>query len=92
VKLVYSAEAVQDLVRLREFIAEKDPMAAARVAAELVARIENLCLFPEIGRNVELAPPNKSLKWTAQTGAASQYCAGSVRCALRAPLCPLALR
>ena len=55
-KLVYSAEAVQDLVRLREFIAEKDPMAAARVAAELVARIENLCLFPEIGRNVELAP------------------------------------
>ncbi len=36
--------------------------------------------------------PNKSLKWTAQTGAASQYCAGSVRCALRATLCPLALR
>jgi predicted amidophosphoribosyltransferase len=35
---------------------------------------------------------NKSLKRTAQTGAASQYCAGSVRCALRAPLCPLALR
>ncbi len=45
-KLVYSAEAVQDLVRLREFIAEKDPTAAARVAAELVARIETLCLFP----------------------------------------------
>ena len=55
-KLVYSAEAVQDLVRLREFIAEKDPAAAAKVAAELVARIENLCLFPEIGRNVGLAP------------------------------------
>lgn len=55
-KLVYSAEAVQDLVRLREFIAEENPTAAAKVAAELVARIENLCLFPEIGRSVELAP------------------------------------
>lgn len=55
-KLVYSAKAIQDLVRLREFIAEKNPAAAARVAAELVSRIENLCVFPEMGRNVELAP------------------------------------
>ena len=37
-------------------------------------------------------PPNKSLKRTAQTGAASHYCAGSVRFALCAPLFRLALR
>lgn len=61
-RLVYSEYAVADLVRLREFIAEKDPSAAARVAAELTARIENLCLFPEMGRTVELAPPPKIIR------------------------------
>ena len=43
-RLAFSENAVADLVRLREFIAEKDPLAAARVAAELLSRIENLCL------------------------------------------------
>lgn len=56
-KLVYSQEAVADLVRLRAFIAEKDPAAAARVAAELVARIESLCRFPHMGVEVAQAPP-----------------------------------
>lgn len=55
-RLVYSQEAVADLVRLRKFVAEKDPSAAARVAEELVARIENRCLFPHMGIGVELAP------------------------------------
>ena len=54
--LVYSAEAVEDLKRLREFIAEKNPPAANKVAAELVSRIESLCAFPEMGRRVELSP------------------------------------
>lgn len=58
-RLAYSENAVSDLIRLRQFIAEKDPLAAARVAAALISRIENLCLFPEMGRTVELAPtPN----------------------------------
>ncbi len=55
-KLVYSEEAVADLVRLRAFIAEKDPAAASRIAAELVARVENLRLFPHLGVEVEQAP------------------------------------
>lgn len=55
-RLVYSEEAVADLVRLRQFIAEKDPGAASRVASELVARVENLCQFPQIGVEVESAP------------------------------------
>jgi plasmid stabilization system protein ParE len=61
-KLVYSEEAVADLVRLRAFVAEKDPLAAARVAAELMARIENLRLFPAMGRAVELAPEPKAIR------------------------------
>lgn len=58
-RLIYSVEAVQDLIRIREFIAEKNPSAASRIATELVARIEQLCQFPEMGRNVANTPtPN----------------------------------
>ena len=58
-KLVYAPEAVADLIRLRSFIADKSPVAAARIAAELVARIENLCAFPHLGRAVRESPqPN----------------------------------
>jgi len=56
VRLVYSQEAVADLVRLRAFIAENDPTAAVQIAAGLVTRIDSLCAFPEMGRNVSQAP------------------------------------
>jgi plasmid stabilization system protein ParE len=55
-RLVYSEDAVADLARLRVFIAEKDPAAAARVAADLVARVEHLGRFPNLGRSVVDAP------------------------------------
>lgn len=61
-RLVYSAEAVADLVRIREFIAQNDPAAAARVADELVTRIENLCRFPHIGREVAQAPEPQAIR------------------------------
>ena len=61
-KLFYSEESVADLVRLRAFIAEKDPLAAARVATELISRIESLRLFPAMGRAVELAPDPKAIR------------------------------
>ena len=58
-RLVYSQEALADLLRLRAFIAEHDPAAAARVATQLVERIENLCCFPLLGHSVAQAPvPN----------------------------------
>ena len=47
--LVYSQEAIADLKRLRDFIADNDPTAAARIAADLVTRIDSLCAFPEMG-------------------------------------------
>ena len=56
VKLVYAPEAVADLTRLRAFVAEQNPAAAARIAAELIARIEHLCAFPHLGRAVREAP------------------------------------
>ena len=55
-RLVYAEEAVADLVRLRAFIAEKDPRAAARVAADLITRVEQLRCFPNLGRSVAQAP------------------------------------
>jgi plasmid stabilization system protein ParE len=62
VKLIYSPEAVQDLVRLRQFIATKDPAAAARTAAELVMRIEQLLTFPEMGKPVAQCPQPGSVR------------------------------
>lgn len=56
-KLVYSQEAIADLRRLRDFIAEHDSAAAGQIAEELLGRIENLRLFPRVGVAVEHAPP-----------------------------------
>lgn len=61
-KLVYSADSVQDLIRLREIIAHKNPEAARRIAADLMARMQQLCMFPTMGRPVELAPFPESIR------------------------------
>ena len=61
-KLVYTDEAIEDLKRLREFIATHNPSAASRVAAELVGRVERLLDFPKIGTPVEIAPVPDSVR------------------------------
>lgn len=61
-RLVYSAEALADLVRLRAFIAEKDPSAATRIGLELVARIENLVAFPRMGHAIGPDSPSGALR------------------------------
>ena len=61
-KLVYTEEAVADLKRLREFIAVHNPSAAARIAAELVGKIELLPGFPKMGSPVEMAPEPESVR------------------------------
>lgn len=61
-RVVYTADAVEDLERLRAFIAEHDPAAAGRVAAELVQRVEQLQAFPLMGRPVVWAPEPESLR------------------------------
>ncbi|GGE63115.1 plasmid stabilization protein [Streptosporangium jomthongense] len=61
-KLVYTDEAIGDLKRLREFIAEHNPTAATRIASELVGKIELLPDFPKMGTPVEMAPVPDSVR------------------------------
>ncbi|MCG2579897.1 MAG: type II toxin-antitoxin system RelE/ParE family toxin [Marinobacter sp.] len=61
-KLVYTDEAIEDLKRLREFIAVHNPSAAARIATELVGKIELLPDFPKMGTPVEMAPVPDSVR------------------------------
>jgi plasmid stabilization system protein ParE len=54
-KLRFAPEAVDDLTRLREFIAEKNPVAAQRIAQDLLLGVDKLIAFPEIGLKVDRA-------------------------------------
>ena len=60
--LVYTDEAIEDLKRFREFIAVHNPSAAARIAADLVGKIELLPDFPKMGAPVEMAPEPDSIR------------------------------
>ena len=61
-KLVYSQEAVSDLIRLRSFIVEQDPGAAERVSLELVTRIDYICAFPHMGKAIALSPESLDIR------------------------------
>ncbi len=51
----FSHESIGDLQRLREFVEVKNPIAAQRIASELLAGIEKLKIFPKIGLPVQRA-------------------------------------
>ena len=55
-KINYSPESISDLTRLREFIEVKNPVAAKRIATELIAGISKLKIFPRMGLPVKRAP------------------------------------
>ncbi len=55
-QLIYTQEAIADLQRLREFIAEKNPSSAQRIARELIHRIRQLEQMPMMGKPVTSAP------------------------------------
>ena len=61
-KLVYTDEAIDDLKRLREFVAVHNPLAAARIATELVGKIALLPDFPRMETLVEMAPVPDSVR------------------------------
>lgn len=61
-KLVYTDEAIDDLKRLREFIALHNPDAASRMGSELAGKIELLPDFPKMGAPVEMAPVSGSVR------------------------------
>jgi plasmid stabilization system protein ParE len=62
VKLSYTPEAIQDLVRLRAFIAEHNPQVAKRLSDQLRSSIQKLTQFPNMGVAVKLAPNPKLLR------------------------------
>ncbi|MBW4511062.1 MAG: type II toxin-antitoxin system RelE/ParE family toxin [Scytonematopsis contorta HA4267-MV1] len=51
-KLEFSRSAVEDLIRLRDFIAENDSQAAERISLRLRQAIGKLVLYPDMGRSV----------------------------------------
>ena len=55
-KISYSPEAIGDLIRLREFIAIKNPQAAQKIARTIQKGIAQLKTFPYLGIKVALAP------------------------------------
>ncbi len=55
-KLKYTKEGIQDLIRLKEFIEVKNPGAAKRISSALVSGIQDLTRFPEMGLEVQDAP------------------------------------
>ncbi|VAX07282.1 hypothetical protein MNBD_GAMMA26-1116 [hydrothermal vent metagenome] len=61
-KIRYTPEAIDDLVRLREFIEEKNPQAAQRVAQTIKKKIKQLKTFPLVGVGVEEAPDPEMIR------------------------------
>ena len=61
-RLGFTPEAIGDLQRLRAFIAEKNPAAAARIAERLVTGIDRLTTFPALGRPVDQAPDPERIR------------------------------
>ncbi|BAZ08869.1 plasmid stabilization system [Calothrix sp. NIES-4071] len=52
-EIKFSASAIQDLIRLRKFIAVNNPSAAKRMSLRLQQAIGKLANYPDIGRLVE---------------------------------------
>jgi plasmid stabilization system protein ParE len=61
-KLSYSHEAISDLVRLRKFIASKNPDVAQKIARSIKKGITQLKTFPYLGVEVELAPDPEMIR------------------------------
>jgi plasmid stabilization system protein ParE len=56
VRHVYSPQALTDLKRLHDFIADKNPIAASRISKRLREGIGQLRQQPRMGRRVNQAP------------------------------------
>jgi plasmid stabilization system protein ParE len=54
-KLRFTSRAAQDLAEIADYILEQSPQAALRVRAAILESLQNLILFPNVGRqqNVE---------------------------------------
>ena len=57
----WSEESVNDLIAIRAFIARDSEVYANRVVDQLIEAVEQLCLFPDSGREVP-EKPGQSLR------------------------------
>ena len=55
-RLAFTHKALQDVQRLREFIAKKNPQAASRAAKRLHSALSRLADQPHLGRALEQPP------------------------------------
>jgi len=62
VQIIYTQEAIEDLQRLHDFIAAKNPSSAQRIAQELIRRIKSLQDMPLMGRPVASAPDSEVIR------------------------------
>jgi plasmid stabilization system protein ParE len=71
VKLVYSPEAVADLRRPHDFVAEQNPLTARRLSKSLRDNIKRLKQFPHMGRRVrqsaDVWAPEEIRDWVTGT-------------------------
>jgi toxin ParE1/3/4 len=49
-KLRFTPRATQDLIDIADYIRERNPAASLRVRAAILGSLQNLLMFPEIGR------------------------------------------
>jgi addiction module RelE/StbE family toxin len=61
VKVLFTHSAQRDLVRLRDFIATKNPSAAERISNRVVVAIKRLADQPGMGVDVEEIPGTQDL-------------------------------
>jgi len=61
-RIRFTVEAIQDLERLRAFVASRNPHVARRIAAEILDGIENLVLFPDMGLPARRAPDPRVIR------------------------------
>ena len=55
-KIDYSPESIEDLIRLRAFIETENPLAARRIANMILEGVDKLNIFPRMGLPVHQAP------------------------------------
>ena len=53
-KLRFTRRAVQDLADIADYIRKQNPQAALRVRAAILESLQNLVLFPQVGRQQKI--------------------------------------
>jgi toxin ParE1/3/4 len=54
-RLRYTADALAHLQNIYDFLAERNPLAARRIAADIRAASDRLCDFPHLGRKGDVS-------------------------------------